>query len=125
MGDVPQHVWEEKDRRIAKQSMLKAAVEFHSQAVSAGDEVRSIDAVIETADKFVAWVYNENAPREEPSQKAIVISDISHPHPTAEQQKALDIVKEKTGWTPGQVYARFKTFPNMTNVDKCVAKIKE
>lgn len=48
--------WEKKDLQIARQSMIKAAVEFHSRDATA--ENVSFQDVIETAQEFVDYVYN-------------------------------------------------------------------
>jgi len=116
--------FEAKDRRIVRQSMLKAAVEFHTKQLESG-MVSSVDTVLETANQFVNWVYSDEVKKE-------VVSNITGPTPTLDQKKALEKVEAETGWNAAQVYAKFKLYPDLS-VDKngkeswkrCINAIKE
>ena len=122
MAEMSKEEWAEKDRRIVKQSMLKAAVEWVKN-----DSTANTDEVIAVADVFVAWVYDEPPGDKHTalSEQSTTVSDISCPKPTLDQQKALDKVLAETSWNAAQVYARFSKFPVMSNVDVCIQKIKE
>ncbi len=54
----PQNVWERKDRRIAKMSCIKSAVEFYANA---GVEY-NINKVVDTANIFLEYIYSEEKP---------------------------------------------------------------
>jgi len=115
-SEMTKEEWEEKDRRIVKQCALKAAVDFFSNS----NDVIGADDVLDVADKFVAWVYNE----EVKSPGSNVETDISYPTPTLDQKKALEIVEEETGWNAARVWAKFSKFPVTANVNQCVERIK-
>jgi len=121
MAEVPQSVWEEKDRRIVKQSMLKAAVEFHSKQLENG-QISSPQTVIGTANIFVDWVYNGDS-NSNPVSVGSTVSDIGGPTPTLAQAQALEKVEKETGWTASQVFAQFAKYPTPANVDQCIARI--
>ena len=108
-----QEMWEAKDRRIVKQSMLKAAVDWQK-----GNPKLTVQDILTVADAFVDWVYNERVANE-------VVGDITGPHPTLEQKEALKKVEEATGWTEAQVYAKFKKYPTKETTDKCIKAIKD
>ena len=116
MAEMTKQDWDLKDRRIVKQSMLKAAVEFHARQLENG-AITSVEGILSTANKFVDWVYDE-------SQKEIAKCD-NIPTPTQDQAKALKLVEEKTRWTKEQVFAKFSKYPDMSNVEACIKKIKE
>ena len=106
-----------KDKLNSRMSAIKAiSVSYEGTGTSAED-------LKEEADKILAWIAQDQVWAGE-KQKADVVSDLSFPTPTVDQQKALDKVLAETGKTASQVYAQFKKFPDMTNVDKCIERIK-
>ena len=114
MADVDPNVWIEKDRKIVKQSMLKAAVEL-----AKNQEGVTPENVMAIADKFVAWVYNKE------TKAGVKTETKSNPVPTPIQKGILDTFKEKYGFTPEQVIKAFGRYPdNTSEAKKCLDKLK-
>ena len=99
--------WDLKDRRIVRQSMLKASVEWHKDVTAS-----TVEQVLETAEQFVDWVYE------------VTSLQSPLPEPTESQQQALNKVKEQTGWNKEQVFKQFERYPTEGNVDSCIKVIK-
>jgi len=114
MADIDPKIWEAKDLRITRQSMIKAAVEF----VNGCKENQTTEQVLEIADMFVNYVYSDEVKKE-------VVSDITGPTPTLDQKKALEKVEAETGWNAAQVYAKFSKYPTSETADKCIAAIRK
>jgi len=136
-----------KDKLNSRMSAIKAvSVSYEGTGTSAED-------LKEEADKILAWIAQDQVWAGE-KQKADVVSDITAPTPTKPQLEALSKfekltglnvaqtwatygffptegmtvalkeVKDKTGLDPWKVYSKFSKFPDMTNVDKCIERIK-
>lgn len=96
-NNVPQSVWEEKDRRIVRQSSLKVAAELVIAADKTRNDIATLSSVTRgIADVLVNWVYEQNdKPTAEPAKSAGVL-----PTPTAIQKKVLDAIFEKVSLHP-------------------------
>jgi len=57
-NNVPQRVWEEKDRRMARMSAIKSACELLQ------GQVENEEAVLKVAKKFENWIYGRETPAE-------------------------------------------------------------
>jgi len=77
-NNVPQSVWEEKDKRIVRQSSLKVAADIVLRTDTSDDIVSKVKDV---AQELTDWVYEK---ANEQDDKPIVL-----PTPTAAQAKVL------------------------------------
>lgn len=84
-NNVPQSVWEEKDRRIVRQSSLKVATDI----VLAIEDIVTEDTVSKVkkvAQELTDWVYEKDY------KPALGPEPTTLPTPTAVQKKVLDAI---------------------------------
>ena len=105
MAEVDPKTWELKDKRICRQAMIKAAVDFTKDKEINYKEVTTI------AEYFVNWVYENTE---------------ELPLPTPEQKTILEVFNTKYGIDSATVYKVYGRYPvNKTEAAEALKKIQE